>query len=66
MLLMNRNMLTEHKGNEKRTDERRNVKCRDEVFRVESVKAYLSQDFILFLVSECGYAFIANNFEFLK
>ena len=30
------------------------------------MKAYLNQDFILFLVSECGCAFIANHFEFLK
>jgi len=42
------------------------MKGRDEVFSVESVKAYLNQDFILFLVSECGCAFNANHFEFLK
>ena len=42
------------------------MKARDEVFGVESVKAYLNQEFILFLVSECGRAFNANTFEFLK
>jgi hypothetical protein len=42
------------------------VKGRDEIFRVESAKVYLNHDFILFLLSKCGSAFIPKHFEFLK